>query len=509
MKVTTERQEDCQVKVIVELDAADVDKKLRQTARTLSRQFTVPGYRRGKAPFHAVMRVFGREAIQQQALEDFGNDLYEDALEQIEYEPFEAGQLEEVEWDPFVMTILLPIRPEVDLGDYRAVRVPFETEEISEESVDEYLAGLQQEHAQWVPVERPAEMGDQVVLDMEGKAGDELFMSNQEYEMLLDEETTYPLPGFHEQIVGMSPGADKTFTLTLPEDDFQESIAGQEGAITVHLHTVKEQDLPPLDDELAMMVGTYETLDELRLATRENLETEALQKAESEHLQNIFDALIEAAVKIEYPPQAIDQEAGVALSQIERNLAASGIELDTYLGMMGKTRDAFKLELRPAAEERLKQRLVMANVAEEERLAVDDETIDAEIDRLSEMMGDRADEMRAILNTPSGRLSVADDLMVARVQERILQIARGEAPALEEETEEAEAKVEGEGPSPEGPAPAGEADTDEAKAEAEDVSPEALSVPEEEIADQEPASEAPANAKDSENPEESASNESD
>jgi len=197
------------------------------------------------------------------------------------------------------------------------------------------------------------------------------------------------------------------------------------------------------------------------------------------------------------------------LSQIERNLAASGIELDTYLGMMGKTRDAFKLELRPAAEERLKQRLVMANVAEEERLAVDDETIDAEIDRLSEMMGDRADEMRAILNTPSGRLSVADDLMVARVQERILQIARGEAPALEEETEEAEAKVEGEGPSPEGPAPAGEADTDEAKAEAEDVSPEALSVPEEEIADQEPASEAPANAKDSENPEESASNESD
>ena len=229
MKVTTERLEDCQVKINVELDAADIDKKLRQTARELSRQFNVPGYRRGKAPYHAVIRVFGREAIQQQALEDFGNDLYEEAMEQVEYEPYEVGQLEEVEWDPFVMTILLPIQPEVDLGDYRSVRVPFEVEEITEERVDQALAEMQQQYAQWVPVERPAETGDQVVLDMEGKVGEELFMSNQEYEMVLDQESAYPLPGFHEQIVGMSSGEDKTFTLTLPEDDDEESLAGQEG----------------------------------------------------------------------------------------------------------------------------------------------------------------------------------------------------------------------------------------------------------------------------------------
>ena len=107
MQVTTERLENCQVKVMVEMDAADIDKELRQTARTLSRQFTVPGYRKGRAPFHAVIRVFGREAVQQQALEDFGQELYEQALEEIEYEPYEVGGLEEVEWDPFRMTILL------------------------------------------------------------------------------------------------------------------------------------------------------------------------------------------------------------------------------------------------------------------------------------------------------------------------------------------------------------------------------------------------------------------
>ena len=220
MKVTTERLEDCQVNVIIELDAAEIDKRLRQTARKISRQFTVPGYRRGKAPFAAVIRAFGREAIQQQAIDDLGQELYEEALEEIEYEPYQVGELQDVEWDPFRMTVLLPIPPEVDLGDYRSVRVPYEVEPVTEEQIEAYLAGLQQEHAQWVPVERPAAIGDQVVLDMQGMAGDEVeIMSNEEYEMLLQADVAYPLPGFHEEIVGMSTGEEKTFTLTVPEDD--------------------------------------------------------------------------------------------------------------------------------------------------------------------------------------------------------------------------------------------------------------------------------------------------
>lgn len=432
MQVTTERMENCQVKVVVELDAADVDKKLRQTARTLSRQFTVPGYRKGKAPFHAVIRVFGREAVQQQALEDFGQELYEQALEEIEYEPYEVGELEDVEWDPFRMTILLPIEPEVDLGDYRAVRVAFEPAEITETDVEESLADLQEEHSQWVPVERPAVLGDRVVLDMEGTSGDQVFMSNEEYEVQLEAGAAYPLPGFHEEIVGMSPGEEKTFVLTLPEDDSDERVAGQEGTISVHLHTVQEKDLPPLDDELALMVGDYDTLDDLKSATRERMETEAFQKAEAEYLDQVLEAMIEAAEKIEYPPQAVDREADITLNQMERNLAGSGLKLDAYLGMIGKTREMYRQELHPAAEERLRKRLVLNHVAQLEGLEVEAEEIESEIDRVSEGMGEQAGEMREMLESPVGRLSVADDLMMAKVQDRVVQIAKGEAPPLEE-----------------------------------------------------------------------------
>ena len=298
--------------------------------------------------------------------------------------------------------------------------------------------------------------------------------------MTLDREATYPVPGFHEQIIGMSAGEEKTFTLTLPEDDFQENVAGQEGTITVTLHSVKEQDLPPLDDELAMMAGDYDDLAALRLATQENMETQALQKAEAEYFENAMNALIENADHLEYPPQAVDQESEVALSQIERNLAASGIELDTYLGMMNKTREAYKVELRPAAEDRLKQRLVMANVAEGEGLTVEDEAIDAEIERLSASMGERADEMRDMLNSPAGRLSVADDLMVAKVQERIVQIAKGEAPDLEKETGEVKEEQDAEETEEEEAAEKPAAEEPEAEESADKADSPAEEVPEEE-----------------------------
>jgi trigger factor len=449
MNVTTERLDNCQVNVIVELDAAEIDKKLRQTARRISREVTVPGYRRGKAPFHAVVRVFGREAVQQEALEDFGQELYEQALEGIDYEPYEVGELKDVEWDPFRMTILLPIRPEVDLGDYRSAQVPVEPEEVTDEQVEERLQELQKEHTELVPVERPAALGDQVVVDLEGKVGDRLIMSNENYEMRLEADSTIPMPGFHEEVVGMSPGEDKVFTLTVPEGDYEEDVVGEEAEVRVHLHTVREEDVPPLDDELALMVGDYDSLDDLRTALREEMEKAAQEKAESEYLDKVLDAMIENAAKIEYPPQAIDREADYALRQMESNLGAQGIELDRFLTMIGRTREQYKQELWPAAEARLRRRLVLGEVAKEEGLKVEDEEVEAEIERMIEMMGDQADEMRQMLETSGGRLSVMDDLLTGKVQERVIEIGKGEAPPLEAEPEaepeaEAEPEVEAE-----------------------------------------------------------------
>ena len=443
MKVTTERLDNCQIKAIIEVEAAEIDNRLRQTARRISRQFNVPGYRKGKAPFHAVVRVFGREAIQQEGLDDWGNELYEAALEQIDAELYQQGELQDVEWEPFRMTVLLPIQPEVELGDYRAVQVPVEPEPVTDEMIEARLAEYQRQHTQWVPVERAAGFDDQVVVDFEGKVGDRQIMNNQEHEMVLQEDATTPMPGFAEAVVGMSPGEDKTFTLTVPEDDGEENLRGQEATVKVHLHTVREQDVPPLDDDLAMMVGAYDTLDDLRAALREEMESAALQEAESGYLDKVLEAMIEQAPKVEYPPQAIDREAEILMDRMEQNLAGTGMDLDRFLALIGKTREMYKQEIQPSAEDRLRKRLVLREIIDLERLTADEDEIEQEIERLVEEAGPEADQMREVLDNEMGRLMVADDLLMHKVQERVTQIGKGEAPELEPEPEpEAEAEAE-------------------------------------------------------------------
>ncbi|MCL7453746.1 MAG: trigger factor [Anaerolineae bacterium] len=432
MKVTTERLDNCQVNVIIELDASEIDKKLRQTARKLARDFNIPGYRPGRAPYHAVVRTFGREAVQQQALDDFGNELYDQALEEIDYEPYDMGDLQEVEWEPFRMTVQIPIPPEVELGDYRSVRVPFEPEEITDEAIEEYLEDMREEHAQWVPVERPAQMGDEVVLDIKGTTGDHVMMDNENSELILEEGATYPMPGLHEQVVGMPPGQEKVFELEVPESDSDEAAAGKTATVTVHLHTVRERDVPPVDDELAMMVGDYESLDDLKASVRERLETEALEQAESEYLNAVLEAMLEAAERIEYPPQAVDREADLSVSQMERSMAAQGLPPETLWRMMGKSRESYMQDIRSSAEQRLRRRLILDEVARQEGLEPEPEEVDAEIELMVEMAGPEASQMREMLETPQGRASITQDLVISMAQERVKEIGRGEAPPLEE-----------------------------------------------------------------------------
>jgi trigger factor len=431
MKVTSERKENCQVRVTVELDAAEAEDKLRQTAQRLSRRYTVPGYRKGKAPYAAVLRTFGRELLQEQALEEFGQELYDQALKQVEYEPYAPGELEKVEWDPFRLEILLPIMPEVDLGDYRSVRATPEPKPVADDAVDRYLEELRQQHTQWVPVERPAALGDHVVVDIEGRAGDQVVLSNQGRELTLDAASPYPLPGFHEQVAGMSPGEDKQFTLTYPDDDPRKDMAGREATLTVKLLTINEPDVPALDDELAQTVGDYSTLADLRAAAHKNLEEEARLAAEAELPDKALDAMIAAATKIEYPPQAVEKELDSMLEDMEQNLSTRGIKLDTFLGMIKKTRDAYRQELRPAAEERLRHVLALGEAIKREGLKVEEAEVEAKAQQLKAQEEFQSEEMQKLLDGPAARAGLANDLLLTKIRDRIAEIARGEAPPLE------------------------------------------------------------------------------
>lgn len=430
MQVTSERLENCQVRVTVELDAAEVEAKLRQTAQQVSRKYTIPGYRKGKAPYAAVVRSFGRELLQQQALEDFGQELYDQALGQIEYEPYDMGELEKVEWEPFRMNILVPIRPQVDLGDYRSVRLAPEVEPVTDEDVDRYLEELRRQHAQWVPVGRPAALGDQVVVDIDAQVDGTTVLGNQGRELILSADGRYPVPGFHEQVAGMTAGEEKTFTLAYPASDPRQDLAGKEAEFNVKLVAVNEEDVPPLDDDLALMVGDYESLADLRTAVRADLEREAGERAEADFAEKVLTAMIDQAAKIEFPPQAVDKELDNSLERMEGSLSGRGLKLDTYLGMIGKTRAAYRDELRPMAVNQVRRTLALGEIIRREGLSVEGEAVQAEIERLAASEEFQGDEMQKLLQSAGARISVMNDLLITRAHQRVAAIARGEAPEL-------------------------------------------------------------------------------
>ena len=235
MEVTAERLENCQVELTIEVDEERVEQELRRVARRLSKRRRIPGFRPGRAPYDAVLRFFGKNALYQVVLDDLGQAVFEEALEKEGIEQFAQAELMDIQLEPMVLKMMVPVAPIVELGDYRQLRLTPPEVTVSDEEVEEALKRIQAQHSQWQPVERPAQLDDQVIVDIEGTVEGEVVLSNQERVLLLKAESPYPLPGFNEQIVGMVIGEDREFDLTYPENLANEELAGRESHFKVHL----------------------------------------------------------------------------------------------------------------------------------------------------------------------------------------------------------------------------------------------------------------------------------
>lgn len=439
MKVTTEQLPHRQVKLTVEVESAQVDKSMRQVARRLSRQIRIPGFRPGKAPFSVIERRFGREALLEEVVEKEGQDWYEQALEQAELEPYGQAQLEVTSHDPLTMTFTLPVEPVVELGEYHHIRVEWALPSIGDEDVENELARLQQEKATLEAVERPAEMEDVATLDVQARIGDELVVDLSERAITLNPGINYPVAGFAEKIVDMTPGQDREFTLTYPEDHPNAAWAGKEAHFTVHLHSLRTWIAPELDDQLAKIMGQYETLDEWRADVRQTLEAEVLHQAEHDYADRTVDALVEQAY-IEYPAVLVERELDSMMQDMDQSLKQRGLGLENFLVMTGQSQEDYRESLRETAEKRVKRGLALAELVKVEALEVTETEIDDDIARMLEELGDEAENLHQLFAREEMRASIRSNLLSRAAVDTLKAIGRGEyepqvAPEPEEERE--------------------------------------------------------------------------
>ncbi len=417
MKVTTESIATREVELTIEPDPQTIDRAMHKAARQLSRQRPVRGFRPGKAPYGTVERIYGREAILNEALDAVAPELYREAIKEAEIEPLGNGDLDIESQDPLVLKIKVSLVPVVTLGDYKSLHIDPEPEvALSDEQVDEQIALVRRQHAEAVPVERAVQLDDQVVAAVKGVSEGETVVDQESATLNINDELMPP--GFAEALIGMKADETREFSLTYPEDFDNENLAGENVDFSVTVKTVHEIKLPEIDDDLAKMAGDYETLADLRDALAENLRQRLEVEARQKEATAAVKALVEQS-EVEYPAVMMESEMDAAMNQRKSRVQQMGFTFDAYLRMMESTEEEMREEIAADVERSLIQRLVVLEFAKTEELEIEGAEMSDELTRMSRnwtaMYGsERAAEMMQSIGNRSVLSSFHADMLTRK-----------------------------------------------------------------------------------------------
>jgi trigger factor len=429
MKVTREKEENNQVFLRIELEKPEVDKSLEQAYRRLVGKAKIPGFRQGKAPRAVLERYIGKESLMEDALNELLPDVYQQALKEQQIEAIASPEIEVVQTEPVVFTAVVPLKPTVELGDYKSLRLAPEKSEVTKDEVDAVIEQLRRQHGTFEPVERPVAFGDLVTMDVESQAEGKPFINQPGAQYQVVSGQPLPVPGFAEELIGLEIGGEKEFNLRLPEDYSKSELAGKEASFKVKINEIKQQSLPKLDSEFARLISPeFKTMAALRKQLAKNLRLQAEQRTREAFEDKVIDAVVDMS-KVEFPPVLVEAEMEHLMEQQARWLEGSGLGVEEYLSRINKKEDEVREEMRPVAVRRVTRSLVLGRVAEAEKIEVTDEEITAELEKMVESAENKA-EMKERINSPQVRDSMAQMLATQKTVRRLVEIAGGpqEAP---------------------------------------------------------------------------------
>jgi trigger factor len=429
----------------LDIDPQAERKAMNKTIRRIARNANIPGFRKGKAPAHVIMRMFGREAVLAEVVEDLLEDLYPKALDQAEIEPYGPGQLEDFSTDPMVVKLRVPLAPEVDLGDYEDLRIEPELVTLDEKEIDEALEHIREENAVVDPVERPAAWGDQVILGVvEAEVDGDVIIHEHDMELPLDVDRPVIAEAFIEALVGLEAGDEESFTITLP-DDFDEELGGRDAEFFVEVDEVYSRALPELNDALASTVGNYESLAELRAELRERMLAYKEQNAREAYRDTLVAALVERA-EMRYPPALVEDKLDDNLEDARERVEGSyNMAWEDFLQMQSLTEEGFRQQMRSDVISDIEKGLVLGEFAEEMGITVSDEEVRAELESI---MSQQGVTNPALLNAFRPDTPMARDLRNSVLGRKTLERLECLAQGLPLEEEGVETDVADEEPEP-------------------------------------------------------------
>jgi len=447
-------QEDHQAKVVVEVEPDRLEAAKRHAARKISEQGKIPGFRPGKAPYDVIRRHYSDAAIYERAVELLVDETYPLMLKEADLKPAAAGTLENVEGtETPKFTFLVPLLPEVDLGDYGKIRQAYEFEAPGEDKLEQAIDELQQMYSTTETVEREAQEGDYILADLKSEKES---LTRSGFATMVrkeDRETEFPFPGFARQLLGLKAGETKTISHEFPKDFSDNTLAGETVEMEVTVKTVRSVTLPELNDDFAKMVGQYETFDALKETLKKDVEDRARADYDDEYFAKLIDTIKEGAT-IKYAAHTLNHEAEHVVDDLRQRLSQQNLDLETYYKM--RNTDAakfFEEEAKPVAKKRLERSLIMDEISREQNIEVDNEALDAEFNNTLMSLQMQGVKLNEIKGGKKGQQQIAEAVamesanrvLTRRTLDRLKAIATGEIKVekkakVQELTEEAEDK---------------------------------------------------------------------
>ncbi len=403
------------VQLEVEVEAQQLDAALDKAYKKLVKKYTVPGFRKGKAPRRLLENFIGKEALLDEALDMVVPDAYMAALKETAVEPIDRPQVELVQLEeglPLVFKATVEVKPEVELGQYTGLVLKAKAVQVTDEDVDNHIENLRRRSAKMVEVEEGGiQVGDRALIDFEGFIDGESFPGGKGEGYTLEIGSNTFIPGFEEQLVGASIDQEREINVTFPENYHKKELAGKPATFKVKILGVKRPQYAPVDDELAKDLSDFETLEELRQDVRNRLK-EAGEDARRRQLQSqaIEQATDNSQVPI--PKVMVERRMDRAMEDLRQRLMGQGITLERYAELVGSDLDAIRENFRSQAERQVKTDLVLEAIAKKEDITVTQEEIDQHIEKMAKAYRQTPEVMRQLLEAQDGLDFIKYGLMI-------------------------------------------------------------------------------------------------
>ena len=398
--ISCEKLEKSMVEIQFSIDADTFKNAVAAAFKREGKKYAIPGFRKGKAPRHMIEKMYGADIFHYDAINDLFPENYEAAVKEAKIEIVGRPEPEVVsmsEAEGAVLKVKVAVKPEVTLGDYAGLNVTKKVKTVDDAQVEAELKRMQDRNARMLTRDGAAENGDIADIDFEGFVDGTAFEGGKAEHYSLTLGSGSFIPGFEEQIVGHKAGDEFDVNVKFPEEYHASELAGKDATFKVKLHEVKYKDLPALDDDFAMDVSEYDTLEELKNSIRKGMEDNNAKQAD----QQVENDLIEQVVNgmtAEIPQAMYDERVEELVQDFQYRIAQQGLKLEQYLQYMGMNMDQFKAQFAEQAEKQVKMRLAMEAIVAKEGITASDEEFETEVKRIADAYQMEADKVRSVVN---------------------------------------------------------------------------------------------------------------